>query len=112
MRCVTIILSLWCCCLCFRSRREGVDAVHVRVIVVQHPQGADLQVAEGYIPADHDEQGLPHLFKYKTKTLTGSSGAPITDERRRVVGIHIGERSPSEQLGVSFQSIFEDLQNE
>ncbi|HEY2323614.1 MAG TPA: serine protease [Thermoanaerobaculia bacterium] len=80
-----------------------------RVLVVQHPQGADLQVAEGYIPADHDEPGFPHLFRYKTTTLGGSSGGAIVDERRRVVGIHIGERSPSAQLGVSFQKIFDDL---
>lgn len=83
-----------------------------RVFVVQHPQGDVLQFAEGYIPADHVEPEFPHLFRYKTITLNGSSGAPVLDEKRRVVGMHIGERSPSEQLGVSFQRIFEDLQNE
>ena len=83
-----------------------------RVFVVQHPQGEVLQFADGFIPASHDLPDLPHLFKYKTITRNGSSGAPIYDAMRRVVGIHIGERSESEQLGVSFQKIFEDLENE
>lgn len=83
-----------------------------RVFVVQHPQGDVLKFAEGYIPAAHDVPEFPHLFRYKTITLNGSSGAPICDEKRRVVGIHIGERSESEQLGVSFQRIFVDLENE
>jgi hypothetical protein len=83
-----------------------------RVFVVQHPQGDVLKFAEGYIPADHDVPEFPHLFRYKTITFIGSSGAPIYNEARQVVGIHIGERSKSEQLGVSFQSIFEDLENE
>jgi len=83
-----------------------------RVFVVQHPQGDVLKFAEGYIPADHDEPDLPHLFRYKTITFTGSSGAPVYNEKRQVVGMHIGERSESVQLGVSFQRIFEDLENE
>jgi len=83
-----------------------------RVFVVQHPMGEILQFAEGYIPADHIESEFPHFFHYKTITLNGSSGSPIFDEKRRVVGIHAGERSTSHQLGVSFQPIFEDLQKE
>jgi hypothetical protein len=83
-----------------------------RVFVVQHPMGELLQFAYGYIPASHDEPAFPHFFHYSSTTLNGSSGSPIYDEKRRVVGIHIGERSKSEQLGVSFQKIFEDLQRE
>jgi hypothetical protein len=83
-----------------------------RVFVIQHPQGDVLQFAEGYIPADHTDPDFPHFFHYKTTTLNGSSGAPIYDQKRRVVGIHIGERSETEQLGVSFQPIFEDLEKE
>ncbi|MEA2164468.1 MAG: hypothetical protein QOK37_2595 [Thermoanaerobaculia bacterium] len=83
-----------------------------RVFVVQHPQGDLLQFAEGYIPANYHVPDFPHLFRYKTITLNGSSGAPVFDEKRRVVGIHIGERSRSDQLGVSFQKIFEDLEKE
>lgn len=83
-----------------------------RVFVVQHPMGEVLQFAEGYIPARHVDPDFPYLFKYKTITLSGSSGGPVFDQRRRVVGIHIGERSASEQLGVSFQAIFDDLQRE
>jgi hypothetical protein len=83
-----------------------------RVVVVQHPQGEDLQFADGYIPANHNEPGFPHLFRYKTITLNGSSGSPVYDQKRRVVGMHIGERSESEQLGVSFQRVFEDLERE
>jgi len=83
-----------------------------RVFVVQHPQGDVLQFAEGYIPANYTVPDFPHLFRYKTITLNGSSGAPVFNENRRVVGMHIGERSETEQLGVSFQRIFEDLENE
>jgi hypothetical protein len=83
-----------------------------RVFVVQHPLGEILQFAEGYIPAKHIDKDFPDLFHYKTITLNGSSGAPIYDEKRRVVGIHIGERSQNEQLGVSFQAIFQDLERE
>jgi hypothetical protein len=83
-----------------------------RVFVVQHPMGDVLQFADGYIPASHDDCDFPHLFRYKTITLNGSSGSPVFDPNRRVVGIHIGERSETEQLGVSFQSVFEDLERE
>jgi hypothetical protein len=83
-----------------------------RVFVVQHPLGEILQFAEGYIPAKHIDPDFPDLFRYRTITLNGSSGAPIYDEERRVVGIHIGERSETEQLGVSFQAIFQDLERE
>jgi hypothetical protein len=83
-----------------------------RVFVVQHPMGDVLQFAEGYIPASHDEPDFPRLFRYRTITLSGASGSAIFDQNRRVVGIHIGERSESEQLGVSFQSVFEDLERE
>ena len=83
-----------------------------RVFVAQHPRGEDLQFADGYIPADHSVPDYPHLFSYRTTTLNGSSGAPVYDQYRRVVGVHIGERSQSQQLGVSFQLIFEDLERE
>ena len=82
-----------------------------KVFVVQHPGGGLQQFAEGYIPADHVDREFPHLFRYRTTTLNGSSGSPIVDEQRRVVGIHVGERSESEQLGISFQKIFNDLRN-
>jgi len=82
-----------------------------KVFVVQHPLGGLQKFAEGYIPADHVDREFPHLFRYETTTLNGSSGAPILDEQRRVVGIHVGERSESEQLGISFQKIFNDLRN-
>jgi hypothetical protein len=81
------------------------------VIVVQHPLGGLLSVADGYIPKDGLSDGS-HLFRYETKTLNSSSGSPIMDLQRRVVGIHIGEKSPDHQLGVSFQDIFTDLRKE
>lgn len=83
-----------------------------RVFVVQHPLGDYLQFADGYIPANYADPDFPHFFRYKTIALNGSSGSPIFDEKRRVVGMHIGERSESVQLGISFQRIFQDLQNE
>lgn len=82
-----------------------------KVFVVQHPVGGLQKFAEGYIPADHADHEFPHLFRYKTTTLNSSSGSPIADEQRRVVGIHVGERSESEQLGISFQKIFHDLRS-
>jgi hypothetical protein len=83
-----------------------------RVFVVQHPQGDVLQFAEGYIPVNHGDPDFPHFFRYKTLTLSGSSGSPVFDQNRNVVGMHIGERTESEQLGVSFPLIFEDLERE
>jgi hypothetical protein len=96
----------WNNCSCADEPAAG------RVFVVQHPQGDILKFAEGYIPADHDEPDFPHLFRYKTTAFIGTSGAPVYNENRQVVGMHIGERSESVQLGVSFQRIFEDLENE
>ncbi|HEY2093313.1 MAG TPA: serine protease [Thermoanaerobaculia bacterium] len=83
-----------------------------RVFVVQHPMGEVLQFADGYIRQEHLDLKFPHLFSYCSTTLNGASGAPLYNERRRVVGLHIGEVSASEQLCVSFQSIFKDLENE
>jgi hypothetical protein len=82
------------------------------VFVVQHPGGGLQKFAEGYIPADHVDREFPYLFKYRTTTLNASSGSPIVDRRRRVIGMHVGERSESEQLGISFQKIFHDLRNQ
>ncbi len=82
-----------------------------KVFVVQHPVGGLQKLAEGYIPADHVVPDFPYLFRYRTTTLNGASGSPIVNERRQVVGMHVGERSESEQLGVSFQKIFHDLQS-
>jgi hypothetical protein len=81
------------------------------VFVVQHPDGGTQEFAAGYIPADHVDPDFPHFFQYKTTALNGSSGSPIVDERRRVVGMHVGERSATEQLGISFQKIFADLRS-
>jgi len=83
-----------------------------RVFVVQHPLGGLQEFAEGVIPPDHDDPEFPYLFRYQTDTLNGSSGSPILDPQKRVIGIHVGERSKSEQLGISFQKIFEDLKRE
>jgi Trypsin-like peptidase domain len=79
---------------------------------------------------------FPQFFQYETRSLSGTSGSPIFDARREVVvGLHIGERldennaaqppapppggsdekpaqPPAHQLGVSFQQIFEDLQEQ
>jgi hypothetical protein len=82
-----------------------------KVFVVQHPLGGLQKFAEGFVPADHADRDYPHFFRYETTTLNGSSGSPIVDERRRVVGMHVGERSKPEQLGVSFQKIFADLRS-
>jgi hypothetical protein len=81
------------------------------VFVVQHPLGGLQKFALGEIPADHVDCEFPQFFRYRTRTLPSSSGSPITNERRVVVGMHVGERTESEQLGVSFQKIFDDLRS-
>jgi hypothetical protein len=83
-----------------------------QVFVVQHPSGGVQEFADGYIREKHTDSEFPQLFQYQTTALNGSSGSPICDRQRRVVGMHVGERSTTEQLGVSFQAIFADLEKE
>ena len=83
-----------------------------RIFVVQHPFGHQQTFADGYIPENQHDAEFPQFFRYKTTSVPGTSGAPITDTHQRVVGMHIGERSEREQLGVSFQAIFRDLLKE
>ena len=92
------------------SRADGPAEGVVRV--VQHPAGGLQRVAEGFIPVDHVDPEFPQLFRYQTTALNGSSGSPIFDEQRRVVGMHVGERSTDEQLGISMQRIFADLEKQ
>src|ERR1044071_974819 len=91
-------------------RRADMRAIG-KVFVVHHPLGGLQQLAAGEIVSDDPLPDFPTFFKYKTVTLNGSSGSPIVDQNRRVVGIHVGERSTAEQFGVSFQRIFKDLQD-
>lgn len=86
------------------------------VFVVQHPLGGLQKFAKGTIGVGQFDDELPHHFRYSTRTLLGASGSPILDVKRRVVGLHVGERVADEikrdnpyQLGVSFQTIFKDL---
>jgi Fe-S-cluster formation regulator IscX/YfhJ len=83
-----------------------------RVFVVQHPLGQLQRFAEGYIPVKRDDPDFPNFFRYRTASAVGTSGAPITNLHQQVIGMHVGERSETEQLGVSFQDVFEDIQNE
>jgi hypothetical protein len=87
------------------------DAPEGKAFVVQHPGGGLQQFADGFIVPNTIDPKFSTLFQYNTTTRTGSSGSPIVNDKKRVVGIHVGERE-SHQLGVSFQKIFEDLQNE
>ncbi len=104
--------------------RADIPAVG-KVRVVQHPLGGLQEVADGDIEPDYrdvrangeiksDDTGDPTFFRYHTSTLNGSSGSPICrdDDSNIVLGMHIGERSEDEQLGVSFQKIFQDLVKE
>lgn len=93
---------------CSRADAPALD----HVIVVQHPLGELLQFADGFIGLDRHDPEHPQFFRYKSFTLNGSSGAPMHDKRGRIVGMHIGERAASQQFGVSFQAIFEDLRKE
>jgi hypothetical protein len=83
-----------------------------KVFVVQHPFGGLQRFATGTVPANHVDEEFRHFFKYNTTAVPGTSGAPILDQKYRVVGMHIGERSKTEQLGISFQKIFADLTDE
>jgi hypothetical protein len=94
------------------SKADIAPGQYLRVI--QHPFGGLQKFTNGtFDPYDHDEPDFPEFFKYRARTLNGASGSPIYDrERHVVVGMHVGERSPKEQFGVSFQAIFADLQKE
>src|SRR5205823_6411256 len=92
------------------SRADAPALNHV--LVVQHPFGELLQFADGFVPLRHQDREFPLFFRYKTFTVNGSSGSPIHNEHGRIVGMHIGERSESEQFGVSLEAISGDLQRE
>ena len=106
---------------CSKSRVPARGIVRV----VQHPFGGLQKFADGKIKtydrkdpdlsllySESDDQTLKKFFKYTTETLNGSSGSPIYNKRNIVVGMHIGELSEKRQLGVSFQEIAKDLENE
>jgi hypothetical protein len=90
------------------------------LFVVQHPLGGLQQFAKGLLLPDREEADgqpdPPHTFPYKTAALSGTSGSPILNKRRQVVGLHVGERRDSNgdpyQLGVSFQDIFQDMREQ
>lgn len=79
------------------------------VFVVQHPLGGLQDFARGFIEKNHASHNFPTLLQYRTKTLNGSSGAPVYNNVNQVVAIHVGETSVNSQLAVSFQDVFRDL---
>jgi len=86
------------------SAAKAPAAGHVQV--VQHPEGGLMKFSDGWIWKTRRHS---RRFHYRTAALDGASGAPIYNEKKQVVGMHVGENSPSDQLGVSFQHIFRDL---
>jgi hypothetical protein len=95
--------------------RAEVPAIG-KVFVVQHPLGGLQQFAEGEIAPNDFAPDLPKHFRYKTVALLGTSGAPISNPARQIVGIHLGERLEDDgeihQLGVSLQTILDDLREQ
>lgn len=97
-----------------RRRRRGwmdVSTVNVapegKVIVLEHPGGKLMKVAEGIV--DPDTTGLPPgRFRYVTETEAGSSGSPVLNQARQLVGLHVKKQNSVQQL-ISFTAIFEDL---
>jgi len=103
----------------FSNRLRGwnncsrVDALPIgKVLVIQHPLGGVQDVAEGFVEQNHASRDFPKFFRYRTRTLNGSSGAPVHNDNNQVVAIHVGETSLDSQLAVSMKAVFDDLEAE
>jgi hypothetical protein len=98
----------------FSSRKRGwmnasfVEDRPIRgpVDVLQHPQGQLLRVGRGFI----DTTPAPgKQFSYSAVTKIASSGAPILDSGKRVIGMHVAKTRDGKEQGIVFKEIFDDL---
>jgi V8-like Glu-specific endopeptidase len=64
---------------------DATPALGEHVTIVQHPEGGLKQIA---ITANQIVNIFDHRLQYTTDTLPGSSGAPVFDDRWRVVAVH------------------------
>ena len=79
------------------------------VNVLQHPHGQLLHLSDGVIPVRENLLGIGRgRFRYHTPAHPGTSGAPILNQAKILVGMHVGTVS-GEQEGISWQAIFNDL---
>lgn len=64
---------------------DAVPVVGDHVVIVQHPEGGLKQIA---VTDNRVINLFDHRLHYTTDTLPGSSGAPVFDDRWRVVAVH------------------------
>jgi hypothetical protein len=97
-----------------RKRRGWMELTTVnvapegKVIILQHPEGRLMKVSEGDVNPDTTGV-LAGRFHYNAETGIGSSGAPVLNQARQLVGMHVKEVDGIEEL-ISLKAIFADLQ--
>lgn len=100
-----------------RTKRRGwmdLSTVNVEpagsVVVLQHAGGKLMRVSKGDVKTD--TTGVPSgRFRYDSITETGSSGAPVLNEARQLIGMHVKENNEIEEL-ISLKAIFQNLKKE
>lgn len=112
----------------FSDRMRGWMDLHLAEIaptpgevrVLQHPNGRSLHVSGGKIETNGTGSSEPvpertptaasqGRFRYRTSAVSGTSGAPILNERNIFVGMHVGATKDLGEEGISWQAIFADL---
>ena len=97
-----------------RRRRGWMELTTVRVapegevLILQHPEGRLMKVSDGVVNPDTTGV-LPGRFRYNAQTGAGSSGAPVLNQDRQLVGMHVKEVDEIEEL-ISLTAIFADLE--
>jgi hypothetical protein len=77
------------------------------VDVLQHPQGQLLRVGRGFVD---DAPGLnDKRFQYRAITRLASSGAPVLDSGKRLIGMHVAASANGIATGIVIKQIFDDL---
>jgi endonuclease G len=64
---------------------SGKALANEAVSIVQHPEGADKQIA---LRNNHILGVMDDFIHYTTDTKTGSSGAPVFNDQWQVVALH------------------------
>jgi hypothetical protein len=96
------------------KRRGWMELATVRVapqgkvVILQHPGGRLMKVSEGDV--NPNTIGVPPgRFRYNTQTDVGSSGGPVLNSDRQLVGMHVKAVAGIEEL-ISMTAIFKDLE--